>query len=40
MKLKNMIFKQHSSSYWPNVGVGHIEKFYIFNLLASAWQPF
>ena len=37
MKLKQRIFKRHSSSYWPNIGVGDIEKFAIFNLVASAW---
>ena len=37
LKLKHRIFKRHSSSYWPNVGVG--EKFKNFNLLASAWDP-
>ena len=35
VKLEQKIFKQH----WPNIGVGDIEKFWIFNLLASAWDP-
>ena len=25
--LKQRILKRHSSSYWPNVGIGDIEKF-------------
>ena len=40
VKLKQRIFKRHSSSYWPNTGVGDIEKFKIFNLLASAKKAF
>ena len=39
VKLKRRISKRHSSSYWPNIGVGDIERFAIFNLLASAWDP-
>ena len=39
VKLKQRIFKRHSSSYWPIAGVGDIEKFHSFNLLASAWDP-
>ena len=27
MKLKPRIFKRHSTSYWPNDGVGYLEKF-------------
>ena len=27
VKLKHRIFKRHSTSYWPNVGVGFLEKF-------------
>ena len=27
VKLKQRIFKRHSTSYWPNVGVGDVEKF-------------
>ena len=34
LKLKQMIFKRHSSSYWPNVGVGNFEKF----KLLTSWQ--
>ena len=36
VEMKQRIFKRHSTSYWPNVGVEHLEKFYIFNFLASA----
>ena len=39
VKLKQRIFKRHASSYWPDVGVGDIEKIWIFNLLASACDP-
>ena len=39
VKIKQRILKRHSSFYWPNVGVGDIEKFKVFNLLASAWDP-
>ena len=38
VKLKQRIFKWHSTSYWPNVGVGYLEKSLIFNFLASAWD--
>ena len=38
VNLKQRIFKRHSTSYWPNVGVGFLEKFSIFNFLASAWD--
>ena len=27
VKLNQRIFKRHSSTYWPNVGVGDIETF-------------
>ena len=39
VKIKQMNFKRRPSSYLPNVGVGDIERFYMFNLLASAWHP-
>ena len=32
-------FQTTSSSHWPNVGVGDIEKMWKFNLLASALDP-
>ena len=35
LKLKQRIFKPHSSSCWPNVGGWGYWKFYIFNL----WDP-
>ena len=38
VKLKQIIFKRLSSSYWPNIGDGDIEQFAIFNLLARAWD--
>ena len=34
VNLTQMIFKSHSSSYWPKVGVGDIEKF----KFLTSWQ--
>ena len=39
VKFKQMIFKWQPSSYWPNTGIGDIEKLSFFILLASAWDP-
>ena len=41
VKLKQRIFKRHSTSHWPNNGVGYLQKFYIFNLKqATENEPF
>ena len=34
VKLKQRIFKRHSTSYWPNVGVGDVENF----KFVTSWQ--
>ena len=39
VKLKQRIFKRHSSFYWPNIGVGDIENFAVCNLFTSARDP-
>ena len=42
VKLKQRIFKRHSSFYWPNAGVGDIEKLckYIYSLGVFTEKPY
>ena len=42
VKLKQTIFKRHSSFYWPNTGVGDIEKLcqYIYILGVFTEKPY
>ena len=39
VKLKQRIFKRHSSFYWPNIGVGDFENFAVCKLFTSARDP-
>ena len=39
VKLKQRLFKRHSTSYWPNVGVGYWKSFKFLTSWQAPWTP-